>query len=140
MVGVLRISSLVEITYTRDIVQSTETTMLWTIGQCSTAIIVACLPNLRPVLEKCIPRRLTARAMSLGNGRNQERSHQYQPYLVQGRQSSITVTTRIDVSGEAPTEVPAPFHDGQHEPWGPTFEVEPGPAAEIDHHRYRMVS
>lgn len=134
MVAALRIASLAEITYTRDIVQSTETTMLWTMGQCSTAIIVACLPHLRPVLEKCIPRGLTIRARSPSNGRSQERSHQQRPYLTQ-RESSITVTTRIDVSEEALTEVPAPFHDGQHEPWGPTFKVEPGPATETDQRR-----
>lgn len=116
--GAFRLSSLDAIAYKDHVPYGINATLMWALAHMSTSIVVACCPLLRPVFEKVVPRRFTRIPM----GRPQ---HPPRP-------NSIVVTTRIDVcSGFYELPEPAPFHDGHKELWAPTFEVEQGPAADV---------
>ncbi|XPS72392.1 hypothetical protein M3J09_004557 [Ascochyta lentis] len=91
--------------------------LLWALAQMSTEIIVACLPILRPVFEKIIPRRFTRIHIHSSN-------HIGTGGPSTSRPNSITVTTRLEVGKVVPfPTLPVQFHDGHQELWGPTFEV-----------------
>jgi hypothetical protein len=109
---------------------------MWAIAQISTGIIVACCPHLRPIFEKILPHRLTR--LSTRKSKNALRASELTqtsgltlgpPEKELSRNASITVTTDIAVQGTGPLPAtPVEFHDGKVESWGPTFDVERGPA------------
>ncbi|KAF2848888.1 hypothetical protein T440DRAFT_400458 [Plenodomus tracheiphilus IPT5] len=119
VIGALRITALSDLIYQGvDVPFRIGTSLLWAIAQISTGIIVACCPHLRPVFEKVLPDRLTRVTT-----RRSDQTLQQPPILV---------TTRIDLKDSH--KIPpaqAVFHDGQLEPWAPSFDVEKGPATEI---------
>ncbi|KAH9875226.1 hypothetical protein J1614_004717 [Plenodomus biglobosus] len=119
VIGALRINALSELQYQgTDVTFRIGTSLMWAIAQISTGIIVACCPHLRPVFEMVLPDRLTH-----VNTRRSEQTPKQPPILV---------TTRIDLKdSHKPPSARAVFHDGQLEPWAPTFDVEKGPATEL---------
>ncbi|KAF2829692.1 hypothetical protein CC86DRAFT_285144 [Ophiobolus disseminans] len=142
VIGGLRLSALTEVAYGGDVTYGIGTTLMWSMAQMSTGIIVACCPHLRPLFEKILPSRLTR----VPTRKSTSPPHQSRPQtpqqtnpgdfqeapahiLLQPRQNSITVTTRIEVStGSLSPNTPAASHDGHLEPWSPTFDIEAGPA------------
>ncbi|KAF1938906.1 hypothetical protein EJ02DRAFT_446549 [Clathrospora elynae] len=141
IIGGLRVNSLADVTYQDDVTFGIGTTLIWAITQISTGIIVACCPHLRPLFERILPRRLTHisswRSRSRTTYSRTPQSSQA-PQPEPGRQGSITVTTDIAVENSSCT-LPLPvasFHDGQHEPWAPTFDVEKGPATRLKYLAY----
>jgi len=121
IIGALRIRALSRIQYQgSDVTWNIGTCLMWAIAQMSAGIIVACCPHLRPIFEKVLPHRLT-RVKT-------KRPEQ----ACTARQRPILVTTSIALEPSHQLAlVPAVFHDGQLEPWAPTFDVERGPAAEM---------
>ncbi|KAF1852102.1 uncharacterized protein K460DRAFT_271426 [Cucurbitaria berberidis CBS 394.84] len=118
VIGGLRINSFANVDL-GDITFGIGATLIWSITQISTGIIVACCPYLRPVFEKMLSCRLTRPTT-----RRSQISH--------SRQSSITVTTSICLQDSLQAPPPqGTFHDGHQEPWAPTFDVERGPASEF---------
>jgi hypothetical protein len=111
VVGGLHISALTDVAYGGDVTYGMGTTILWSLAQISTAIIVACCPLLRPLFEKVMPRKLT-RVPSCGTPPQQS------------KKNSITVLTKIDVRHSSSLEpITAPFHDGIQDSWAPTFDA-----------------
>jgi hypothetical protein len=110
VVGGLRISALTDVAYGGDVTYDMGTTMIWSLAQISTAIIVACCPLLRPLFEKVMPRRFT-------------RVSPRQSPSQQSRKALITVQTRIDIRSSLSLEpTVATFHDGIQDSWTPSFD------------------
>ncbi|KAF2447308.1 hypothetical protein P171DRAFT_334333, partial [Karstenula rhodostoma CBS 690.94] len=59
LVAVFRIISIVQVDFRGDMTDDLAAAMAWIYAQLSTAIILACCPQLRPTFEKTIPRRFT---------------------------------------------------------------------------------
>jgi hypothetical protein len=112
VIGGLRISALTDAAYSGDVTYGIGTTLIWSMAQMSSAIIVACCPLLRPLFEMVVPRKLTRLSPRRST-----------PQL--SKQDSITVTTQIDVYSNSWSEpIVAKLHDVLHESWAPTFHVE----------------
>ncbi|KAF1917085.1 hypothetical protein BDU57DRAFT_448159, partial [Ampelomyces quisqualis] len=126
VIGGLRISALAEVAYSNDVTYGVGTTLLWSMAQISTGIIVACCPYLRPAFELVMPERLTRVSTPISS-----------PYLP--RRDSIIVTTRIEIHDTfsaplAPAVFDPPFlvayHDVHTDPRAPIFKVEQGPVCD----------
>jgi len=113
LVAIFRILTLANSDYMCDLPYTGVPTILSAFTQISTAIILACLPLLRPFFEKLVPKRLTR----IGTRSYTSRSH---------GSNKIHVTTRIDVHEDShlPHTDTNVFHEGDFEPWGPKFVVE----------------
>ncbi|KAH6869955.1 hypothetical protein BKA58DRAFT_315730 [Alternaria rosae] len=123
-IGAFRLDSLAGVAYQGDVTYGMGNTLMWAIARMSTAIIVACLPHLRPLFDCILPRRL----IHLSTRRSKTRSK-----ASQSRAGSIVVTTQIAVQPGSPQLLPPPppsidIVDGQLDPMGPIFHVEQGPA------------
>jgi len=143
-IGAFRVDSLADVAYQGDVTYGMGNTLMWAIAQISTGIIVACLPHLRPLFDYILPRRLIQ--LSTRKSKTQSKASQVSaqsvlvPPIIQSRAGSIVVTTQIAVQPGSPNLLPPPpppidIVDGQLDPLGPIFHVEPGPAK-----RTRLVS
>ncbi|KAF2131112.1 hypothetical protein P153DRAFT_211291 [Dothidotthia symphoricarpi CBS 119687] len=119
VMGGFRLYLLDTAAYENDVTYGISITLMWALAHTSTAIVVACCPQLRPVFEKFVPKKLTRIVIR-------------RPHLLQARGNPIRVTIRIDIHDNfCEVSEPASFHDGHQEPWAPTFEVERGPATDV---------
>ncbi|KAF2257321.1 hypothetical protein BU26DRAFT_474145 [Trematosphaeria pertusa] len=116
IIAAFRITSSTWVDFRGDFTYDAAPSMIWCFAQASTAIILACCPLLRPVFEKLIPARLTR--VSSSSSKNGQASMRLP--------KSIRMTRQIEVHDDsAQRHETGCFHDGQMEPWGPTFEVQP---------------
>jgi hypothetical protein len=122
LIGGLRINALARVPYGIDVMHGMGTSMMWSIAQISTGIIVACCPHLRPLFERLLPNRLTRISL---------RKTPPPP----ARRFWIVVTTRIEIRpGTFPLlPIAARGHCGHEERWAPRFEVESRVTARRDH-------
>lgn len=136
-IGAFRLDSLAGVAYQGDVTYGMGNTLMWAIVRMSTAIIVACLPHLRPLFDCILPRRLIH--LSTSRSKTQSKASQVSaqsvlvPPIIQSRADSIVVTTQIAVQPGSPQLLPPPpppidIVDGQLDPMGPIFHVEQGPA------------
>ena len=120
VVGGLRTHALTKVDYQGDAILGIDTELMWAVAQISTGTIVACCPYLRRLLEILEPRNLF-------------RNHHRASLFPRPKQSSILVTTTIDVHGNPPSlPTPASVPNDYISPEAPTFEVERGPVTNLD--------
>ncbi|OSS50089.1 hypothetical protein B5807_04800 [Epicoccum nigrum] len=136
VIGAIRVASIAKFASGGDLTYSLTNQLLLNLTQMSVGIVVACLPHMRPVFEKIIPRRFTYISGDSSNGKG----------LTPGK-NSISATTTIEVSDTLPYHIWSaprsylgfykdsthnqrscsvildPSHDGQGDSWAPTFEV-----------------
>jgi hypothetical protein len=110
-----------KVAYRGDVTYDLGVTLTWTVAQESIGIIVACCPHLRPVFELILPSFEPIPSCKLR--------------IRQAKDVPIVVTNRIAVHDSSySAEITNSYHDGGYnEPWAPTFDVEQGPAAHLQH-------
>jgi hypothetical protein len=91
VIGAIRVANIAEFVPGGDLTYSLPTQLLLNLTQMSVGIVVACLPHMRPVFEKIIPRRFTRISGNSSGGKGPTPGTR-----------SISATTTIEVSDTLP--------------------------------------
>lgn len=119
IIGAIRIANIATFAPGGDLTYGLGIHLMSNLTQMSVGIIVACMPHMRPVFEKIVPRRFTRISVP-----SSIRTSLSGKKVRTSRHNSISVTTTIKLHDSIPCAVfPTPFHDG-HQDWcAPMFSA-----------------
>lgn len=123
LISVFRMIDIAGVSTHGDLTYGMSTNLVPALAQMSTEIIVVCLPQLCPAFEMVLSSKFTRISTRRCTNAQINIRNIWDTFIPRmTREASISVATKIE-TGNASTEVSAPFRDGQRKPWAPTFGV-----------------